>query len=336
MTPVKNRVSHSLFVAGMKSQPSCWLALATLLLATSLPTFAKDKQPEKTNVATQVVVTIEPDKHGAPAAALQAADLSVKEDYKAVNIVNVQPLPAHQPIQLVIYIDDSLQPSSSLQFADLKKFIGQLPANVQVAIAYMQSGHAVMASGFTSDRRVSANSVRLPMGQVDIDASPYFCLSSLAKHWPEGSDPSAIRQVLMITDGIDRYFAPRQYNPEDPYVATAISDAQKNHLIVSSIYFRDMGRVDRGMNAAFIGDSYLLNVAQGTGGTMYSSGLGNPVTLVPFFDNFSKRLSNQYVLTFDGYRNGLQPLEVKGQKRESKLDAPNAVVIGQQILAATK
>ncbi len=172
------------------------------------------------------------------------------------------------------------------------------------------------------------------MGVVDIDASPYFCLSYLSKHWPAGGDPNSIRQVLMITDGIDRYFAPRQYNPQDPYVGTAISDAQKNRLIVSSIYFHDVGFVDRGIHSAFIGDSYLLNVAQGTGGTMYSSGLSNPVSFVPFLKNFSQRLANQYVLTFDGYRSGLQQKEV--QAHGVKVNAPNAVVIGQQLLTAGK
>ncbi len=310
------------------------ILVAMCLLATTLPALAKKKKQQDTaTLATQVVVTVVPKKHEADQIAeIASKDIIVKQNYKSATVLDWTRLPAQVPIQLVIFIDDSLQARSSLEFADLKTFIAQLPPNVQVAIGYMQDGRALIVSGFTPDRAATARSIRLPTGIIAVDASPYFCLSDLAKHWPAPSNSGAVRQVLMITDGIDRYFSPRQYNPEDPYVATAITDSQKSHLIVSSIYFRDLGYVDRGMNAAFIGDSNLLEVAKGTGGTMYSSGLGDPVTFVPYLNDFTKRLARQYVVTFLGHGSGLQSLEINTKVPDVKLDATRGFVAGQHIL----
>lgn len=310
--------------------------VALSLLAMALPALAKkQKHPDTGTVATQVPVVIVPNKHdAAQASELTSENVIVKEDYKPMQVLDWRQLPKEQSTQLVILIDDSLQARSSLQFDDLKKFIMQLPPPTQVAIGYMEDGRTAMASDFRSDRLTTAKSLRLPTGIIGVDASPYFCLSDLAKRWPDNGHPAASRQVLMITDGIDRYFSPRQYNPEDPYVETAISDAQKNHLIVSSIYFRDLGFVDRGINAAFVGSDYLLQLANGTGGMMYSLGVGDPVTFVPFLEDYSKRLASQYIVTFLGHGTGLQSIEVSTKVHDVKLDAPRAVIMGQQVLSA--
>ncbi len=53
-------------------------------------------------------------------------------------------------------------------------------------------------------------------------------------------DSNVRREVIMVTDGVDRYSGGR-FDPEDPYVQAAISDAQKAGVIAipSTIGARD-------------------------------------------------------------------------------------------------
>ena len=143
-------------------------------------------------------------------------------------------------------------------------------------------------------------------------ASPYFCLSDLVKNWPSGNTTDR-REVLMITDGVDLYYG-RSYDPNDPYVQAAITDAQKAGIIVHSIFFRDTGRFDNSQWTEAGAQNYLLQVSQGTGGRAYWQGFGNPVSFAPFLDDLSTRLKNQYelgILANPRNKTQLQPLKVK-------------------------
>ena len=86
-------------------------------------------------------------------------------------------------------------------------------------------------------------------------------------------------------------------NQDSPYVAEAVQDAQRSGVPVYSIYFSDAGI--RGGQASFSGQSYLEQVASGTGGRAYYQGTGNPVSMAPFLSQFQKAIAETYVATFD-------------------------------------
>ena len=87
-----------------------------------------------------------------------------------------------------------------------------------------------------------------------------FASRTLVKHWP-GGDSNVRREVIMVTDGVDRYSGGR-YDPEDPYVQAATSDAQKAGVIVYSIYYRGAGRLDSSFMVTDGGQNYLTQVSQ--------------------------------------------------------------------------
>jgi len=304
----------------------CGLVVAALLLS---PTLALAKKQKKTaEVKTQMVVTVVPhSRDAAQIPMIPKSSVSVEEDGKPTQMVDWKPLAASDGTQLVILIDDSLQVWASLYFKDINNFISQLPASTQVALGYMQYGSTVIAAGFTADHGKIMKVIHIPSEPAGSNASPYFCLSDLVHHWPAGK-PAAVRQVLMVTDGIDRYFEGSHYDPEDPYVLAAIRDAQKQRVIVSSIYFRDSGDV----GTSFMGGNYLRDVADGTGGKMYYAKIGNPITFTPFLKDYKNRLADTFLLTFLAHGSGLQNVKVLSGEQGSKLESPARVVVGQKIL----
>jgi hypothetical protein len=186
----------------------------------------------------------------------------------------------------------------------------------------MQNGRAVLSGPLTSDHARVLQELHLPIGASGQSASPYFCLSDLAKNWPS-NDRNARREVIMITDGVDYYQL--QYDPEDPYVQAAIQDSVRANLVVYSIYWRNVGRVDRSGYESNAGQNLLLAVTDATGGNSYWIGSGNPVSLQPYFDDFSRRLNNQYELGFTAPLHGkpaVASLKVKVTASDVKVTAP--------------
>lgn len=229
-------------------------------------------------------------------------------------------------LQLAILLDNSSRASMSLQLDDLRNFILALPPNTQVAVGYMQNGMANLVQPFTSDHSAAGNSLRMPTGISGINGSPYFCLQDLIKHWAPG-DAGMRREVLMVTDGVDRYSG-RGYNPEDPYVQAATNDAQKAGVVVYSIYYKGVGRYDRTAIATDSGQNYLIQVSGDTGGEAYYQGFGDPVSFAPFLSDLQRKLENQYELSFTAPpKKGLQPIKVKTNQPNVKLQAPSQVLL---------
>jgi hypothetical protein len=167
----------------------------------------------------------------------------------------------------------------------------------------------------------------LPQGIAGSNGSPYFCLSDLVKRWPRGNN-DVRREVIMVTDGVDRYSGGR-FDPENPYVRAATSDAQKAGVIVYSIYYRGAGRFDQSALATDGGQNYLTQISGDTGGKVYLEGFGNPVSFAPFLSDIQRKLQNQYELTFvSTAKPGLQPIRVKTNQPNTSLQFPARVPIG--------
>lgn len=254
--------------------------------------------------------------------------ISVYENRKLQDVAGWVPLRGERSgLQLVVLLDDSSRGNLGLQLNDLRSFITGLPPTTQVAIGYMRNGAPNLAQNFTSDHAQAVKSLRLPSGTAGVNGSPYFCLSALVKQWP-GGDSNVRREVIMVTDGVDRYSGAR-YDPENPYVQAATSDAQKAGVIVYSIYYRGAGSFDRNFVVTDGGQNYLTQVSAATGGKVYLEGFGNPVSFAPFLSDIQRKLQNQYELSFvSTAKPGLQEIRVKTSQPNTNLEYPSRVPVG--------
>jgi hypothetical protein len=276
----------------------------------------------------QAVVTALPKNNKEPTADVSGQGLSVEVNGKRASLTNWQPMRGDRaPVEFVLLIDGAAHTSLGREWDEIEHFIQNLPSNVKVSIAYMENGRAVLTGPLTTDHTKALQGLHLPVGEPGYAASPYFCLSSLAKSWPS-TDTSARREVLMITDGVDTY--ERVYDPEDPYVHSAIDDSVKAGLVVYSIYWLSNGRADRSWYENNAGQNLLLQVDEATGGTSYWEGIGNPVTLTPYFDDLNRRWNNQYELSFTAPLKGkadVANFKVKSSASDVKVDAPQEVLV---------
>ena len=145
----------------------------------------------------------------------------------------------------------------------------------------MQDGIARIEQNLTSDHAQAAKALRLPMGMRGANGSPYFSLSDLIKRWPEST---ARREVLMVSDGIDRYYGSGDL--DDPYLDEAIDDAQRAGILVSAIYTPGVGHFGHSYWQTYWGQLYLAQLADKTGGEAYYIGFnGPPVSFAPYLED---------------------------------------------------
>jgi hypothetical protein len=312
--------------------------LALTLFALTLP--AVQAQQEG-STPTQALVSVDSKTPANPT----AKDITIKVDNRVTPLLNLAHVPPNGA-QVALLIDDGLRTRLGSELNNLKAFLTSLPQGTEVFVGYMQNGRVVSGtnnSGFTTDHAAAAQGLRLPMGLRGASASPYFCLSDFVKNWPSGTEgqpnPQSgqpthkARIVLMITNGVDPYNGSTSItNQDSPYVATAVTDAQRAGVPVYSIYYSDAG-FGRG-RGSFSGQSYLSQVAQGTGGTAYYQGTGSPVSLAPFLKQFQNAIAETYVATFpvDGNKK-MVSLKLSTTLPKTKLNAPDQVRPGTIVLS---
>jgi hypothetical protein len=314
--------------------------LALTLFAFALPGITAFAQQEGAT-PTQALVAFDSKSPVSPT----AKDVTLKVDNRQANLLNLTQVPP-SGAQVALLIDDGLRTSIGGELNNLKSFITSLPQGTEVFVGFMQNGRVAPANnvpGFTADRAAAAQTLRLPMGLAGASASPYFCLSDFVKNWPSDAENQSgsrsqqpthkARIVLMITNGVDPYNGSTSItNQDSPYVASAITDAQRAGVPVYSIYYSDAGfRRGRG---SFSGQSYLLQVAQETGGTTYYQGTGSPVSLIPFLKQFQNALAETYVATFpvDGNKK-MVSLKLSTKLPKTKINAPSEVRPGTIVLS---
>ena len=282
----------------MKLDQKCFYVLPLALALVGVSTVYSQEGP-----TTQALFGIESKSAVTPA----PSNFTLKVDNHVTplaRITHLRPTSA----QVALLIDDGLRVSVGRELGNMQKFIQSLPPGTEIFVGYMQNGRVVPVQNFTTNLAAAAQTLRLPTGLPGESASPYLCLSDFVKSWSGDASESAntlsteplrkARIVLMITDGVDPYNGSTSaLNQDSPYVASAVTDAQRQGIPVYSIFFSDAGI--RGGRADFSGQSYLSQVAEGTGGRAYYNGTGNPVSIAPYLADFQKALSETYVATFD-------------------------------------
>lgn len=306
------------------------LAAALLLAAAAYPAQAQQAQTENQGQG-RALITVLPKGNDASAPQLSQQNLSITVGGKNANITQVTHASGpNGALELVIMLDAGATTSLGTQMSDIRNFVNSLPPDARVTLAWMQNGVAHLTGPLTTDHQAALHGLHIPSGFVMEDASPYFCLSDLAKHWPS-SDPHARREVVMISDGADYYY--RSYDLNDPYVQASITDSVRAGLTVYTIYWRNKGRFDRTWYANNLGQNLMLEVTQATGGNSYWEGMGNPVSLQPFFKDLDKRLGNQYEVGFVApLQNRPQVFSMKVKTEGvtgAKIDAPQKVYVGR-------
>ena len=244
--------------------------------------------------AVRLTVTAEP-KHGNDVPVIQKNEVMVYEGKDRDQVVDWIPAQGdHSAQEVFILLDDSSSTNLGSQLDDIRKFIDGLPPTTLVGVAYMRNGTAEIVQNPSSDHAAAAKALRLPQGIAGANASPYFSLSDLAKRWPESK---ARHSVLMVSDGIDRYYGTGDL--QDPYVDAAVDDCVRKDIVVSAIYEPGAGHFGHSYWQSYWGQLYLAQVADRTGGEAYYIGMtGAPVSFAPYLQDLSRRWQHQYLLSF--------------------------------------
>ena len=265
-------------------------AVKNILLATGFLCLALCARAQQNGVPVSMVVTVEP-QHGVAAPKITGDDITLMQD-KEKRPVTAWTSVRDTGVQLWILIDDGSDQAIGTQFGELKKFINDLPAFVEVGLGYMRNGSVVSAQSPTTDHAAVAKAIRLPIGEAGISASPYTTLSDVVHKWPP---TRRAREVLMISSGVDYLYGP---GPDDPYLLKAIDDAQRAGVVVSSVYYGSAGHAGHNYWQITWGQNDLSELTDATGGEFFWQGMRNPVSLAPYLDQVREDLNNQFVLTF--------------------------------------
>ncbi len=275
-------------------------------------------------VPVRILVTAEP-RHGSDLPVINRDEVMVYQGHDRDQVTDWVPARSDQsPLELFVLLDDSSTASLGSQLEDIRHFIMETPANAKIGVAYMQNGIARIQQDLTSDHEAAAKALRLPMAVVGVNDSPYFAVSDLAKRWPQST---ARREVLLVSDGIDRYYGVGDM--QDPYLDAAVEDCQRAGIVVSAIYAPGVGHLGHSYWWNYWGQLYLSALAEKTGGEAYYIGFNGPaVAFQPYLDELTHRLNHQFLLTFlakPAKKAGLQSIRLKSEAPNVDLVAPSAV-----------
>jgi hypothetical protein len=274
-----------------------------------------------------MVVTLLPGAGGSRPDNLAPGDINVLLDKAPAPIVRLQRLSGDlADMQLFVLLDDSSRSASlSTHLKELKEFFNSLPPTTQVGVGYMRDGTFSLAQNFTADHQKAGAALRLPMAMPGGNASPYFCLQELLRHWPS-SEATYRRAVLMLTDGVDRYNTGGDL--EDPYMDAAIHDALRRGVMVYSIYLSGAGTYGRRGRPLIYGQSHLIEVGEETGGYAYFEDFRDPVTITPFLNDLRDRLEHQYQVTFGAVNEkGFVSAKLHTESKGVKVVGPTLVFV---------
>lgn len=295
-----------------------------------------------TNTANvHIVITDAPLREDAELPPLQKEDVKVRQGKNNLNVTQLVAAKGDSAaLQLMILIDDTLHTEIGNSLNEIKDFISAQPASTVIGIGYMSNAGVSVAQNFTDNLDLAVKAVRLPRGAISTMDSPYLSLISLVKGWPQ---QKVRREVLMVTDGIDRLRGeapePSRMGPNFgltyhsmPTIsvdATSASEiSQRYNVIVYSLYAVGVGRAARSSWDLQIGLSGLTKVSEETGGECFSLGTSQLVSFGPYLGRLQKMLENQYYVEFQAVpkkKVGFQRIKVETELSNSELLAPDNV-----------
>ena len=301
------------------------------------PNAQSQQKPELSTVQVHVVITDEAVREDQELPLLQLEDVKVKEGKNSLKVTQLIPAKGENAaLQLMILMDDTLNPSVGNSLTDIKEFINAQPPSTVIAVGYMANAGVNVVQNFTADHDLAVKAVRLPRGSISTMDSPYLSLISLVKGWPP---QNVRREVLMVSDGIDRlrgekpelsrlapdyggvyhrpefnrgysaanYRSAYQTAPNLSYQSmptisidapSASEISQRYNVLVYSLYATGVGHAARSGWDQELGLAGLSQIADETGGECFSLGTSQLVSFKPYLETFQKMLSNQYYVVF--------------------------------------
>ncbi|MGH9358489.1 MAG: hypothetical protein ACRD1O_04870 [Terriglobia bacterium] len=300
------------------------------LMAVAVSAFSLLAQEAPATIPVSMVVTVQPIAGKKPAV-VQREDVRVYQGKQRLNVTNWEPARGdHAGLDLFILIDDTSGGSLGSQLNDIRDFISAQPSTTAVGIGYMANSTARIVQNFTNDHAAAAKALRLPLRTVSAMDSPYLSLMDLMKRWPNHNNR---REVLMITDGIDRVRFRRRLMslPSiSPDAQSAADRAQRDGIIVHTIYTPGIGFESRNFWVASMGLGNISMVADVTGGASYFLGYNSVPSFKPWLDQLHNILDNQYWLTFmatPGKKAGLQYVRLETEIPGAEFVAANGVYV---------
>jgi hypothetical protein len=316
------------------------LVACCLLIFMVGTTYPQDKAAAGA-VQVHVVITAESERDDSEFPALRQGDVRVMKGKTVLQVSQLIPARGdNAALQLFILIDDTLDSHVGNNLSDIREFIGVQPTTTLIGVGYMSNAGVNIAQNFTPDHALAAKALRLPRGNLSTMDSPYLSLISLVKSWPQ---QNVRREVLMVTDGIDRLRgekpAASQLGPRfgpvyhsmptmSPDVDSASEISQRYNVIVHSFYAVGVGRSARSSWDLQIGLSGLSKLADETGGECFSLGTSNAVSFKPYLERLQKIFDNQYFLVFlatPGKKPELQRVKLTTEAPNVEIAAPDNV-----------
>jgi hypothetical protein len=325
----------------MKKYKAVLASLSTLcLLMFAAQTIHSQDKSAQGAVQVHLVVTNEAAR-GDDVPTLQQGDVKVKQGKNFLKVNQLIPAQGKDAaLQLFILIDDTLDPRVGSNLNDLRDFINAQSASTLIAIGYMSNATVNIVQNFTADHDLAIKALRIPRGILSTMDSPYLSLISLVKGWTQ---QNVRREVLMVTDGLDRLrgekpspsrlgpgFGPLYHSMPtmSPDVNSASELSQRYNVLVYSLYAVGVGRAGRSSWDLQTGLSGLTKLANETGGDCFSLGTSNPVSFKPYLERLQKMFDNQYYVVFQATpkgKGGLQRVNVTTEVSNAEIAAPDNV-----------
>ncbi|MGA2097085.1 MAG: hypothetical protein ABSH39_12355 [Candidatus Acidiferrum sp.] len=302
--------------------------LWTVLFLGLLPAQAQEKQSANPG-QVQMTVTLRLLGDNKRMPEVSRDDVTVKQGSTRLQVTGWAPATGDRAgLDLFVLMDDASDPVLGSQLDDLRSFINAQPSITSVGVGYMRNGTVQITQNFTTDHNQAAKALRLPLASTGAYGSPYLSVMDLMKRWPAGSNR---REVVMVTDGIDRFRREPHYQGFgyiSPDVDSASRMAQRTGTIIHTIFARGVGRWGSNFWEITNGQNNIAKLSDETGGESYFLGTQNPVSFRPYLDSLQKALDNQYLLEFraiPGKKSGLQYVKLTTEVAGVELDSADNV-----------
>lgn len=305
------------------------IAIAFVSVTAGIPTWAKDA-PEASPVQVKMLVTAQ-GAQGKRMPDLNREDIIVKQGNERFKVTDWTPARGENgSLGLFILIDEASDPSLGGLLDEVRSFIQAQPPTTLVGVGYMSNAIVRVAQDLTNDHEKASNALRLPLGNPGAYGSPYLSLADLIERWP---DHGGRKEVLMITDGVDRFRS--QYSrlaalSPSPDLDSTSSLCQRAGILVHSIYARGTGHRSRNFWILTGGQNGLAQLADESGGEAFFLGYQNPVSFKPYLDQLQAILDNQYWLGFEmkpGKKAELRSVDVDAEVSGADVSSANGVYV---------
>jgi hypothetical protein len=223
------------------------------------------------------------------------------------------------------------------QFDAIKKFINDMPPNVEIGVGWMLQSQVKFVQPFTTDH-ASIGKVLIQKNREEAanpksdNGNPYSCLRWLSAHWPNG-DPAKLRAVLMFTDGIIRNNSQPQGGDQlNPDVDGASLILQRSGIVPYPFFYIDFPIVDPNRNEGgqLEGQTNFSQLTADTGGEGLWEGQYSPGSFDPLLNKFYSVLQGEVVVTVTapGKAGKQLRLDVSSTRDDIKINGPDQVTVG--------